>query len=433
MIPFLALVRKDLRLFFNDRRAVVVGLLVPILCGSFFGYLFGGQGGKTETSRMHVLAIDQDGSAISRAIVAQLSGNKNLDVKPSTPDEARAQVRKGKATAAIVIPKDFGTDAGRALFAGGKKPEISILYDPSHAMELAMVQGVLSGAVMQAVSKEMFGGQSGRDMLKESVAQVEKDGQMAPREKKTLGDLLGSVEKWNELQAQEPSTGQGAPTGGLTIPFQTHEEAITSGTGIEYNSYAHSFGGMGIQFILFMGLDVGVRLLLLRQSGLWQRLRAAPLSRSMLLGSRAVSAALISGFILFVLFTFARVVFGVHIQGSFVGFLGICAAFSLMTAAFGLMIAALGKTVEATRGYAVMATLLMVMLGGAWVPTFVFPQWLQKVTVVIPTRWAMDGIDGMTWRGLGFSAAVAPIAVMLGFTLLFGLLAVMSFRWETES
>ena len=28
MIPFLALVRKDLKLFFNDRKAVVVGLLV---------------------------------------------------------------------------------------------------------------------------------------------------------------------------------------------------------------------------------------------------------------------------------------------------------------------------------------------------------------------------------------------------------------------
>jgi ABC-2 type transport system permease protein len=67
MIPFWGLVRKDLRLFFGDRRAVVVGLLVPIVLASFFGYLFGGQGGKTEMSRMPVLVIDQDGSAISRA------------------------------------------------------------------------------------------------------------------------------------------------------------------------------------------------------------------------------------------------------------------------------------------------------------------------------------------------------------------------------
>jgi hypothetical protein len=45
----------------------------------------------------------------------------------------------------------------------------------------------------------------------------------------------------------------------------------------------------------------------------------------------------------------------------------------------------------------------------------------------------MDGIDGMTWRGLGLSSALAPIAVMLGFALLFGFAAVMTFRWETES
>ncbi len=157
------------------------------------------------------------------------------------------------------------------------------------------------------------------------------------------------------------------------------------------------------------------------------------MSRSLLLGSRATSAALIAGFILLVLFGFARVVFGVRIEGSFVGFLGVCAAFSLMTAAFGLMIAALGKTLEATRAYSIMATLIMVMLGGAWVPTFVFPQWLQKSTVIVPTRWAMDGLDAMTWRGLGLSAAAGPITVMLLFTLLFGALAVKRFRWETES
>lgn len=214
------------------------------------------------------------------------------------------------------------------------------------------------------------------------------------------------------------------------MPYETREEAIT-GTGIAYNGYAHSFGGMGIQFILFMGLDVGIRLLLLRQSGLWQRLRAAPLSKTMLLGSRATSAAVIAGFILFVLFVFARVVFGVLIQGSFLGFVGVCVAFSLMTAAFGLMVAALGKTIEATRGYAVMATLLMVMLGGAWVPTMFFPQWLKRFTVMIPTRWAMDGIDAMTWRGLDLSAALLPIAVMLLFTLAFGIVAVSRFSWQT--
>jgi len=433
MISFLALVRKDLKLFFNDRRAVIVSLLVPILLASFFGYLFGGQGGNAETSKVPVLVIDQDASDISRGLIIQLGSDKNLDVKPSTFEVAREAVRKGKATAAIVIPKDFGRDAGRALFTGSAKPELEVLYDPSHQVELGMVTGILSGAVMQAVSKEMFTGKSGREMVNESLAQVENDARMSADDRKALRDLLGGVKELNEQQEKTGASGPGESSGGLNMPYQTRERAVTSGQNVEYNGYAHSFGGMGIQFILFMGLDAGIALLMLRQSGLWQRLRAAPLSRTVLLGSRAVSASLIAGFLLLMLFGFARVVFGVHIRGSFAGLVGVCAAFSLMTAAFGLMVAALGETVEATRGYSIMATLIMVMLGGAWVPTFIFPKWLQRLTVVTPTRWAMDGLDGMTWRGLGFSSALAPIAVLLGFTFLFGMVAVMRFRWGTDA
>jgi ABC-2 type transport system permease protein len=432
MIPFLALVRKDLKLFFNDRKAVVVGMLVPIVLASFFGYLFGGQKGDAETSKVPVLVIDQDGSDVSRGLITQLGSDKNLDVKPSTLDAAREAIRKGKATAAIVIPRDFGRDAGHALFTGAAKPEVGVLYDPSHNVELGMVKGILSGAVMQTVSKEMFTGRSGREMVNESLAQVDNNPQLPAEDRKALRDLLGGVKELNEQRDREGASRQGELSGGLSMPYETREQPITSGQDVEYNGYAHSFGGMGVQFILFMGLDVGIALLMLRQSGLWQRLRAAPLSRTMLLGSRAVSASLIAGFILLVLFGFARVVFGVHIRGSFAGFVGVCAAFSLMTAAFGLMVAALGETVEATRGYSIMATLIMVMLGGAWVPTFIFPKWLQKLTVIIPTRWAMDGLDGMTWRGLGFSSALAPIGVLLFFSVLFGVVAVMRFRWRTE-
>jgi ABC-2 type transport system permease protein len=430
--PLRALIRKDLQLFFADRRAVLMSFVAPIVIGSFFGYIFGGQKGKNENSRVPVRITDHDGSAISREIIARLTADKALDVKASTLDQARAEVRKGKATVAVAIPKDFGADAGRAFFGTGKKPEIGVMYDPSHGAELSMVQGILTGHVMQVVSKEMFTGKSGGDLVNESLAQIEQ-GQMAQADKKNLRDLLQSVQKWNERYSANAASGQEGSPAGLAMPYQVHEEAVTAGKGIEYNGYAHSFGGMGIQFILFMGIDAGIGLLLLRQRGLWKRLRAAPLSKGVLLGSRALSAALIAALILVVIFTFARLVFGVRIEGSMAGFLGVCAAFSLMTAAFGLLIAALGKTPEATRGLSILVTLIMLMLGGSWVPAFLFPQWLQKLTMFVPTRWAMDGLDAMTWRGLNFSAAIGPIAALLFFTLLFGALAVTRFRWEADS
>jgi ABC-2 type transport system permease protein len=73
---------------------------------------------------------------------------------------------------------------------------------------------------------------------------------------------------------------------------------------------------------------------------------------------------------------------------------------------------------------------MMVMLGGAWVPTFVFPAWMQKLTLIVPARWAVDGLDAMTWRGLGLEAAWAPIAAMLGCSALFAWIAVKRFAWE---
>ena len=197
-----------------------------------------------------------------------------------------------------------------------------------------------------------------------------------------------------------------------------------------YNGYAHSFAGMGVQFILMMGVEMAVTLLLMRRQDLWKRLRAAPLSRGTLLGSRIASTALIALFSFALIMAAGMLAFGVRIQGSVLGFALLLLSFALFTASFGLVIAAVGRSPEATRGIAILATLLMVMLGGAWVPSFVFPGWLQTATLAMPTRWAVDGLDAMTWRGLGLEAALTPAAVLLGFSLLCGLLAWWRFDWE---
>ena len=124
---FRALVRKDMQLFFVDRRSVLMSFVAPIVIASFFGYIFGGQGGQTTASRIPVLIVDSDGSAVSRQIVASLAGDQALDVKPSSLDAARAAVRKGKAMVAILIPAGFGADAARALFGADGADDQAIL------------------------------------------------------------------------------------------------------------------------------------------------------------------------------------------------------------------------------------------------------------------------------------------------------------------
>jgi ABC-2 type transport system permease protein len=147
--------------------------------------------------------------------------------------------------------------------------------------------------------------------------------------------------------------------------------------------------------------------------------------------SRAASAAVISLFLLCVIFAFAVAVFGVRITNP-IGFAAVALAFSVLTASFGLFIAAFGKTPEAARGIAVFATLIMVMLGGAWVPSFMFPAWVQSAAMAVPTKWAIDGFDAMTWRGQGIEAAMMAAGVQLAFGAAFLALALWKFGRERK-
>ncbi len=392
MNAFIALLRKDLVLYFSNRRSVIMSIAAPILIAAFFGSLFGG--GSSKPANIPVAITDLDHSELSVKIVATMRADSALTVSDANEAEALAQVKAGTLRAAATLPAGFGANAGRAMFGVAEKPVIVLNYDPSQSMVLPLVRGLLAQHVMENVSQSVFGTSS--PLLKDMREQVTANAQLPAARRDELVAMFDSIARVQAAGGAASAPGAAAaagaasvastPNGGaFSVPFATREVEASAGTEIHYNSYSHSFAGMGVQFILLMGADMSAGLLTMRRLGLWKRLHAAPLSRSKLLGSRIASTALI---------------------------------------------AALGKTPEATRGLAILATLLLVMLGGAWVPSFIFPQWLQTASLFVPTRWAIDGLDAMTWRGLGLDAAVLPVLVMLGFTVVFGALAIARFDWE---
>lgn len=424
-----AMVWKDLVMYFSDRRALIMSLAAPIFIAAFFGAILGP--GTKKPSRIPVAVVDQDGSEISRKVVAGLKSDSSLDVRDVDMAAALDQVKAGKLRAAVLIPKDFGDQAARSMFGPGTKPVITLRYDPSQAIALSVVKGLLAQHVMQTVSQAMMGGggAQGAKVLADTRAEIGKSTTMEPGKKTELLSFLDTVQRFNSRNKSATADGTGTG-GGFRTPYETKEEESTSSKTVKYNGYSHAFAGMGVQFILFMGIEMGVGILLMRRMGLWKRLRAAPLSRTMLLGSRILSGAIIAFTLLLLIFAAGIAVFNVRIEGSVAGFLLVGAAFALLTASFGLLIASLGKTPEATRGLAIFVTLILVMLGGAWVPSFVFPEWLQTASFAAPTRWAIDGLEAMTWRGLGFETAALHSAAMLGFSLVFGLIALWRFDWE---
>jgi ABC-2 type transport system permease protein len=287
---------------------------------------------------------------------------------------------------------------------------------------------------MQEITKEAFSGTSGAGAIADGLDWVNRTSADQQPDRTELKELLTAAQHLNARRTTPDKTpGQTSQSGawqGFSIPYDVDTTKMTSAQNTAYNGYAHSFAGMSIQFILFTGIDAGVYLLLARERGVWQRLRTAPVSKPQFLAAKMIATTLISLFQFAVVYAVAFALFQVRIEGSVIGFIILAVTFCLLNATFGLMLAALGKSPGATRGIAMMVILLLVMIGGAWVPSFVFPQWLQQASLAAPTRWAVDGLDAMTWRGLGLAAAVTPIVVLAVSAAVCLLIANWRFRWE---
>lgn len=430
--PFRALVRKDLRIFLSDRRAVILGFIAPLVLASIFASMSSGAG--EGGSKIPVLIVDEDRSSLSREVISALSTDPNLDVMMTTPTEVRGRVHAGEANVAVAFPKGFGANAGKAFFRSGEveKPILTFLTDPTHAAESGMVRGLLTQHAMQAISRDVFEGPGGVAALEEAERQIDKADALPRPLREALKLMFRDVRRVRERNKDAPSS-KAQASFGFGAPFDIEERTVAAKGQVDRSIMAaHAFSGMAVQFVLFAAVESGIALLTERQKGLWKRVRAAPLSRLELLGAKAVSQTLITLLIVAVLFGFGALVFHLRFSGSIPGFALVATAYALTASAFGLLIAALGKTPQAARGISVMAVLLMVLLGGAWIPMFLFPAWVQTLTLMLPTRWAVDGFEGGTWRGLGFVALAWRAAVLFGFASVFGGLAAARFRWEED-
>ena len=109
---------------------VILGfMLIPIVFTFIFGIVFGGQEEET-LPQITLLFVDNDQSLISNFLSTAMSQGelkKMIELKPlETEEEGRLLLNKGKASALLLVPKNFGSD-----ILDGKKAEVLLLKNPS--------------------------------------------------------------------------------------------------------------------------------------------------------------------------------------------------------------------------------------------------------------------------------------------------------------
>ena len=131
-----------------------------------------------------------------------------------------------------------------------------------------------------------------------------------------------------------------------------------------------------------------------------------------------------------VMIAFGILVFKVPVLGPWPGLVAMVLATAAVAAAFGMAIAAFGRTEKQVHGYAILVILVMSALGGSMMPIWIMPQWMQDAASFTITKWAVNGLEAVTWRGLGYGEIWQELTILCGITLGLGVLAIRRFRWD---
>jgi ABC-2 type transport system permease protein len=376
----LILAAKDWRLFWADRRAALLCFVVPVVLASAFGTIFHrpSPGAGDSSAKLPVLVVAEDGGPFTARVATDLLESPRLEAKAATPEEAEAAVPERRPPVAIVLPEGFERLKEWHPGAAGERPEVRIFHHPAAAAERQWAEGAVNEVVMRRLAREKLGG-----------------------------------------------AGEAA----VAPPFRVNAVA-SGGPSAKFNSYSHSFCGMTLQYLLFWGMESGLVFLRERRRGVWVRTRAAPVPLGCVIAGKVLATAGVALLQVLVTFGFGYLVFGVAVTGSFTGFVLLALAACGLAAATGLLVAAIGGTEARARSVSILVILGVSMLGGLWVPAFVLPGWVRDTALSLPTAWAMRGLGGVTWEGLGLWAVLPSVAAVAGFAAAFLAVAVLRLRQD---
>ena len=369
------LARKDLMLFAADRRGVLLCFAVPIVLASVFGAVFH-RSDASDDIRPRVLVVVEGDSPRLVQIAEALCSSPQLDARRSDAATARRGLAEESSGVVVMLPVELGRVSVADLSGSKAKSRVGFRQHPNSQIEGRWVEGVLTEVVMRELAREF------------------------------LAPLSGGT-RFDRLER----------------PFEVDRQTESAGGALAVHAFSHSFCGMTLQYLLFLGLDSGLLFLRERRQGIWLRLRCAPIGFSTLLAGKALATALVALAQIVVTFGVGAIFFGVRVNGSWPGFVLMTMSAALLSAATGLVVASLGGNETRARSVSILVILTLSLLGGLWLPAFLLPGWARTLALALPTTWAARGLEGVVWQGMTFDAAWPCALALVGFSAGFLLFA----------
>ena len=398
---------KDLLQIMRDWKSALFLVVMPILFTLFFGFILAPHDNGGD-ARLLVGVVNHDSSGDLAAHLQAMLAASDV-IRPVAVEEVGAggidqQVHDGALAAALIVPEGFSRKA-----LAGEIPPLTIVTDETTTAGQTAYHGTET-----AITRFMSALRAARISADEYAA---REGFAGGVTRETyLADAVGlATAEWQQPPlrvATEKATG--AAVGRDLVP----------------SGFAQSSPGMMIQFAVFGLITSAMVLVVERKTGALKRLLTTPTRRATVIGGHLLAMFLVVFFQQVLLVAVGHFLFGVDYLRVPGATLAMMVSLSLWAASLGLLIGALGQREELVITWSLAAMFVFAGLGGAWFPLEVAGGAFATIGHLMPTAWAMDGLQNIVVRGQGLGSVLMPAGILLAYAAAFFGLAVWQFRFE---
>lgn len=363
MNNLLVLIKHNLNLMlWKNKSKFLISVFIPIVIIFFVSKLMLGQSGG-----LKIGIVNNDNSNVSNYIITSLSENKDVSIINLSESQLKSDFAQNTIQSGVVISANFQKD----LLAGNIGGIKVIGRDGDSSYKL--VEGIINS---------------------------------------NLGNIenLAKAAKGNETIFNSMLTQYKASNLDINLASQQNVQ--------QQDGVSNIFIGFLMMFILSMAIFGSERIINDKKSGVFARVLLTKTSVFKYYLANIIASLVGIGIqiivSLIIVKNLSHINFGMPIWEMFV----ILFVVGVFAVSLGTISISVTKNTEETGMLSTIVSLILLMLGGAFIPISMFPETLNKVSNILPIRWIMNSImnvqNGSTLRSQsGYLGLVILVSLVL--------------------
>ena len=184
---------------------------------------------------------------------------------------------------------------------------------------------------------------------------------------------------------------------------------------------------MGFFVFFFVFLVSGMALLKERTSGTLDRLLATPVKRSESVLGYMISYGIIAVLQTVVIVLVTIQLLGAEVVGSVFNIIIVNLLLALVALSFGILLSTFANSEFQMMQFIPIVVVPQVFFAGI-IPLDTMADWVQKISYVIPLKYAGDAVSSIMMYGIGLTKLGGDLGILLGFLVVLTMLNIVGLR-----